>query len=155
MKILWTILLLSLPIISNGQNSKYLVENKIFIGAEVGLYNYTHIRVDIEQHLLDGKYLLQLGYATDLFEHLLQLKLGFRIFRLKKSNIRFYVYLPPYLNYNFQQRKYNTPFGFELMKDFNLSKHHTLYCGINTDIFKDKIVPQIRFRIKLFSWKEK
>jgi len=129
------------------------VENTIFIGSSVGLYNYSHVRIGATQYLRDKKYLIELSYNTDLTDHLLQLKVGFRLFRIDKVGLRTYVYFPPYMNLSIIDGKYNTPFCFEVIKD-RIFKKEYLSTGINIDIFKDRVVPQIRFTANLFSWKK-
>lgn len=141
---------LCIPFLGSSQ-----VENKFFIGGSLGTKDYHFIRAELEQHLLDGKYILGLGYATNIDEHFLQLKLGFRLFRLKEPRLRMYVYLPPYLNLNLTAGKYNTPFAFEVIKDFTLWKQLELSGSIHTDIFTDYAVPQLKVRFQIFSWKGK
>ena len=131
------------------------VENKFYLGGSLGTKDYHFLRAELEQHLLDGKYILGLGYATDLDEHFLQLKLGFRLFRIKEPRLRMYVYLPPYLNLNLTKGKYNTPFAFEIIKDFTFWKSVELSGSIHTDIFTDYAVPQLKLRMQIFSWKGK
>lgn len=97
---------------------------------------------------------MELSYNTDLTDNLLQLKVGFRLFQLKKSKISFYAYLPPYLNLNLNEWRYNTPFCFEIFKD-NLLGLSWMNTSINVDIFENKVVPQIRFTIIPFRVKQK
>lgn len=149
MRILFIAFLL-FPILLQSQ-----VENKIFIGAGIGTHNYSQVRIDAEQHLVDGKYIMNLGFATDLNDHLIQLRIGFRLFKIPSWKTRFYLYMPPYMNFNIRERRYNTPFCVELMKDWRIGNKFTLYSSINTDIFSDHVVPQVRVRMKVVSWKRK
>lgn len=116
------------------------VTNKVYIGGSIGTKNYNLVHIGIEQHLLDSRYVLGIGYATNFKDHLLQLKLGWRLFRIKKYNVRTYIYLPPYLNLNLKTGGYNTPFAFEIIKDFKW-KFLEVSGSINTDIFSDYAIP--------------
>lgn len=150
MRLITILLFLFIPFAGSTQ-----IENKAFIGGSIGIKNYHNFRFDVEQHLLDGKYFLGLGYATDINDHLIQLKVGFRLFNLKEPRLRMYVYLPPYLNLNLRTGEYNTPFAFEVLKDFEIWKRIKMSGSIHTDIFRDYAIPQLRIRVQLFSWKGK
>ena len=81
--------------------------------------------------------MLQASYQTNFYLNNVQIKVGLGVVR---KNWSAYAYMP-YLNYNIEARGYNTPLSFEGFWKNKIS--------LNFDIYKDFIIPSIRFKIKI------
>lgn len=114
----------------------FFAYSQLYFTPSFGTYGEQYLRAELE--LKESFVIVQGSYQTNFTDNNLQLKVGFGY----RGNVSAYIYLP-FLNMktNGEDRwKYSTPLSAEVFwKSLSL----------NIDGYKDKIIPSLRFKIKI------
>lgn len=129
--------LLFLPSVLFSQWSPW-ESTHVYTTFSLGLKQEQFLRAEFEQR--EKFVIFQLAYQTNFVESDFHAKVGFGYVH---NDFRIYGYLPyPNIKLSGENKwKYNTPFCVEAFwKNFS----------VNVDIYKDKVMPALRLRLKVF-----
>lgn len=146
-------ILLWINVISTAAQSRYIPsDHSTYITASIGAYGENYFRV--EHDIIDEWIMAQMSILAGPNATGLQMKAGVCktwVLDSKKYGvyhvIRWYAYLPM-LNYSISEGGYNTPLSTEIFygrKQYQWS--------VNFDIYRDAVVPSVRFRCRLFHFR--
>ncbi len=113
----------------------FLLKSQVYLGFSKGTHNQNYLRIHIEQKVSFTR--IEVSYLTDFNEQYIQVKEGFGG---EIGKWGFYGYIP-FMNFSVKERKFNTPFSFEVF--------YSDYASLNFDIYKDVTIPSIRIKIPI------
>lgn len=135
-----------------AQNRYIPSDHSTYITASIGAYGENYFRV--EHDIIDEWIMAQMSILAGPNATGLQMKVGIcKTWVIKRGEtgkahiLRWYAYLPV-LNYSISEGGYNTPLSTEVFygrKQYQWS--------LNFDIYRDVVVPSVRFRCRLFHFR--